>query len=51
VLAVVVGVVDGRVFVPVGAEDLSEPPHPEETANRAAVTRPMETRLRMSAAY
>jgi hypothetical protein len=48
---VVVGVEDGRVLAPVGAEDLSEPPHPEETANRAAVTRPMETTLRMGAAY
>ena len=34
-----------------GAEDLSEPPHPEQTASRAAVTRPMETSPRMSGAY
>jgi hypothetical protein len=51
VLAVVVGVGDGRELAPVGAEDLSDPPHPEETASRAAVARPMETSLRMSAAY
>src|SRR6266540_807472 len=48
---VAVGVGDGRELAPVGVEDLSEPPHPEETASRAAVTRPVETSLRMSAAY
>jgi hypothetical protein len=48
---VVEGVGDERVLPPVGAEDLSEPPHPEETANKAAVTTPMERRLRMGAAY
>jgi hypothetical protein len=48
---VVVDVGDGREFPPPGFDDLSEPPHPEETANRAVVTRPMKTRLRMSAAY
>jgi len=51
VLVVVVGVGDGRELPPVGVEDLSEPPHPEETARRAAVTMPMGTSLRMGAAY
>jgi hypothetical protein len=45
---VVVGVGDGREFAPVGVDDLSEPPHPVETASRAAVRRPMEASLRMS---
>jgi hypothetical protein len=35
----------------VGVDDLSAPPHPEETASSAAVAKPMETSLRMSAAY
>jgi glyoxylase-like metal-dependent hydrolase (beta-lactamase superfamily II) len=39
------------VVEPEGFEDLLDPPHPEETASRARVTRPVETSLRMSAAY
>jgi hypothetical protein len=35
----------------VGADDLSDPPHPEETASSAAVTKPRKASLRMSAAY
>jgi hypothetical protein len=51
VLVVLVVVDDGRELPPVGVEDLSDPPHPEETARRAAVTMPMGTSLRMGAAY
>jgi hypothetical protein len=50
VVVAVGGDADGTVEPSVGADDLSEPPHPA-TASSARVVIPMEASLRMRAAY